>query len=213
MESFVIDPQNFKKTKKRRIIAIEGVVELAGAGLLPFLSNQDIQDRSKADLFAKMIVLFQIIWFGLQVISRLAAGLSVTPLEAHTAVHVCCTIVVYLLWLKKPYNVDTPMILKGSEIEDIVALFNFSEINSLVYQAHYEAYETAREIYFKGRYVRNTNNILDHDPTPEPPTRIGSERLIALYTTLDTSEDSWRYNTTHQATRSSNPLLLRRNAA
>ena len=76
---------------------LKAISSIAHAGLLPYLSSQDINDRSKADLFANVIVLSQIIWFGLQVISRLAAGLVVTPLKAHTAIHVACTIVVYLI--------------------------------------------------------------------------------------------------------------------
>lgn len=195
VEAVTIDPTSFVPKRTQRIITFDGVAELARAGLLPFLSKRDIKDRSKADIFAKMIVLSQIVWFGLQVISRLAEGLVITPLEAHTAVHVCCTIVVYVIWLKKPYNVDVPVMLKGKEVEDVVALFAFSEINGLVYQDRFKKYEVEREIYWRDRHVRNANNILDHDPPPNRPVRTRSEPLIRFYS----SEDNVPYTTTHAA--------------
>ena len=193
VKSLVTNPKTFATSQVHRIIAVDGLIKLARVGLLPSMSSQDIEDRSRADIFAKIFVLSQIIWFGLQVISRLATGLVVTPLEAHTAIHVACTIVVYLIWLKKPYNIDTPIILENNAIEDMVTLFTFSEINDLVYQDRYRKYETLRERYWKDRHVRNTNNILDHDPPPDPPTRIRSDRLISLYT----SEDSMGCSTAH----------------
>ena len=166
VDGTVTDPTTFETKQQRRIVTALGLELLARAGALPALSNQDIKDRSKADLFAKTIVLLQIAWFGLQVISRLAAGLAVTPLEAHTAVHVCCAIGLYLIWLKKPYNVDTPIVLKGDNIQDLVAWFTFLEVHLLVHQYRYKEYEDAREVYWKDRHVRNANNILDHDPPP-----------------------------------------------
>jgi hypothetical protein len=193
VNSLVTNPGTFTAVQAQRIVTVDGLIELARAGLLPSISAQDIKDRSKADVFAKIIVLFQITWFGLQVISRLAESLAVTPLEAHTAIHVCCTIALYLIWLKKPYNVATPTVLKGEAVEEMITLFTFSEVRNLVYQHRYKEYENTRERYWRDRHVRNTNNIPDHDPPPDPPIRLRSDRLINFYT----SEDSTRYTTAH----------------
>ena len=85
------------------------------------------------------------------------------------------------------------IVLENDTIEDVVALFTFSEINNLVYQHRYKEYETTRERYWRDRHVRNVNNILDHDPPPDPPARVRSGRLISFYTT----EESVGHNTAH----------------
>ncbi|KAF8861124.1 hypothetical protein BDZ45DRAFT_547428, partial [Acephala macrosclerotiorum] len=88
----------------RRLVKADGVLQLAKLGLIPSIDPEDISERSKADNIAKMFVLSQITWFALHVIGRLASDLPVTPLELHAAIHVACTIIIYLLWMKKPYG-------------------------------------------------------------------------------------------------------------
>ncbi|OQE26565.1 hypothetical protein PENSTE_c005G03676 [Penicillium steckii] len=87
-----------------RLVASEGVTVLAKTGYLPTIQANDVEERSKADLFAKMLVLIQILWFALQVVARLIQGITVTPLETHTAIHVGCAILLYAIWFNKPYN-------------------------------------------------------------------------------------------------------------
>ncbi|KAH9214341.1 hypothetical protein DL95DRAFT_281242, partial [Leptodontidium sp. 2 PMI_412] len=96
---------------ERRLVTTEGVIQLAKLGLIPSISTSEIQERSKADVIAKIFVLAQITWFGMQVVGRLAGKLPLTLLEVHTAVHVVCTIGIYLLWLKKPYDVLSSVVL------------------------------------------------------------------------------------------------------
>ncbi|PYI07768.1 hypothetical protein BO78DRAFT_312241, partial [Aspergillus sclerotiicarbonarius CBS 121057] len=90
----------------RRLVTAEGIAILATTGTLPNVSKKDIEERSKADVFAKVIVVFQILWFALQVLGRLFQRLPVTLLETHTTIHVGCAIVVYAIWLNKPYNLS-----------------------------------------------------------------------------------------------------------
>ncbi|KAL2838506.1 hypothetical protein BJX68DRAFT_272582 [Aspergillus pseudodeflectus] len=71
----------------RRILTPQAISILAKAGRLPIIESQEIEERSKADVFAKAAVVGQCLWFALQVIGRLFQGLSVTPLETHTAIH------------------------------------------------------------------------------------------------------------------------------
>jgi hypothetical protein len=72
IENEYFDQQNVK-VNIRGLVTAEGVFLLAKLGLVSDLGREDIEERSKADIFAKLFVLSQITWFGLQVISRLAS--------------------------------------------------------------------------------------------------------------------------------------------
>ncbi|KAK0507782.1 hypothetical protein JMJ35_009671 [Cladonia borealis] len=61
-----------------------GIVLLAEIGLLPRFSEQDAQDRSRADAIAKSISCLQASWFFIQGVARVCAGLPLTLLELHT---------------------------------------------------------------------------------------------------------------------------------
>ncbi|KAI4124324.1 MAG: hypothetical protein LQ347_005783 [Umbilicaria vellea] len=147
VESTYRDKQNQKVTM-RRLLTAEGIACLARVGLLPSVNHDDIEDRSKADMIAKMFVLSQVIWFGSQVVARLASKLPVTPLEGHTAVHVGCAIVMYLVWFKKPYNLIRSILLEGEDVADMAALFNFYDITRTVYARKEVAYAKEREAYW-----------------------------------------------------------------
>lgn len=67
--------------------------------LMP-VEGKRIQDKSKADLLQKCLVLFQATWMAVQCITRRALGLPLTVLEVHTMVHVLCAAVMYAFWLK-----------------------------------------------------------------------------------------------------------------
>lgn len=155
----------------RQLLTVEGIVCLARVGLLPSIHHDDIEDRSKANMIAKMLVLSQVIWFGLQVVGRLALKLPVTPLEGHTAVHVGCAIAMYLVWLKKPYNLTRSILLKGHAVADMAALFSFYGITCTMYAHKEAAYANDQEMYWKSHLVHASNNILDHDPPPMAPVK------------------------------------------
>jgi hypothetical protein len=99
-----------------------GVMELAARGLLPNLSRTMIRDKSKADTFTKLFVCFQAVWFFVQSIARLAGQLPLTLLEMCTLVHVVCVLVVYVLWIRKPYSVEHPTYVDNPEAVQLAAL-------------------------------------------------------------------------------------------
>ena len=84
---------------------------------LPFISEADIQDKSKASWFSKTLASIQILWFTLQLTGRAAQHLPAAPLETFTLAIVACTVISYALWWKKPLDVDTPMIIKDAAID------------------------------------------------------------------------------------------------
>lgn len=99
-----------------------GLRLLAERGHFIEVSDSDIRDKSKADIFAKCLVIFQVSWIALQSISRKATGYPLSPLEIHTLVHAACASIMYLLWFRKPLDVQAPTIVSKAGFEDLIAL-------------------------------------------------------------------------------------------
>ena len=100
----------------------------AGLGLLAErghffeVSDDDIRDKSKADIFAKCLVIVQVTWIAVQTISRKVAGYPLSPVEIHTLVHAACALVMYILWFHKPLDVQAPTVVSKAGFEDLTAL-------------------------------------------------------------------------------------------
>ncbi|KAL8939592.1 MAG: hypothetical protein Q9216_003272 [Gyalolechia sp. 2 TL-2023] len=109
---------------KVRIVLLTpmGVLQLARKGYFINVSDEDIKDKSKANLLAKGLVLLQISWMMFQCISRKAAGLPISVLEVHTLVHAACALIMYCLWFKKPMDVEEPTIISTAGFESEIAL-------------------------------------------------------------------------------------------
>ncbi|QIW97344.1 hypothetical protein AMS68_002862 [Peltaster fructicola] len=78
----------------------------------PSTTRAEIEDKSKADVFAKSITLMQTSWFLLQCFGRWAQHLPITTLELGTLAFVFCTIPTYYFWWHKPLDVSTPTVLQ-----------------------------------------------------------------------------------------------------
>ncbi len=99
-----------------------GLELLAERGHFIEVPDDDIRDKSKADIFAKCLVILQVSWIALQSISRKATGYPLSPLEVHTLVHAACASVMYILWFRKPLDVQAPTIVSTAGFEDLIAL-------------------------------------------------------------------------------------------
>ncbi len=99
-----------------------GLKLLAERGHFIEVSDDDIRDKSKANIFAKCLVILQVSWIAVQTISRKATGYPLSPLEIHTLVHAACALVMYLLWFRKPLDVQAPTIVSKAGFEDLTAL-------------------------------------------------------------------------------------------
>ncbi|KAG2123637.1 hypothetical protein BD769DRAFT_1653122 [Suillus cothurnatus] len=80
----------------------EGSVEM------PVIVEADIEDRSKGDALSKGIVILQLAWFILQLVSRYIQNLPITLLEFNTLALATLTGIAYGLWWKKPKDVKRP---------------------------------------------------------------------------------------------------------
>jgi hypothetical protein len=78
---------------------------------LPNIPTTNINDKSKDDFFVKLIAIFQVFWFVLQVIVRAAKGLNISQLEIAVTAFAVCAIITYLMILPKPKGVQVPVSL------------------------------------------------------------------------------------------------------
>ncbi|KAK1750401.1 hypothetical protein QBC47DRAFT_394004 [Echria macrotheca] len=78
---------------------------------LPSLTIDDITDRSKGDLFVKASALLQVTWLVVELLVRAVLHKPSSPLEIMTLSFAACAFVMYLLLIKHPKDVTTPIYL------------------------------------------------------------------------------------------------------
>jgi hypothetical protein len=83
--------------------------ELKGRIHWPNISEKEIEDRSKGDIFSKAFAILQTTWFITQCISRWVYGLVVTELELATLVFAALNGILYFFWWDKPLGVACPV--------------------------------------------------------------------------------------------------------
>ncbi|KAL2831449.1 hypothetical protein BDW59DRAFT_140181 [Aspergillus cavernicola] len=72
-------------------------------------TDRDIQDRVKADGFAKAFTVFQSTWVTVNIVARAGYSLPITPFEFSTIAYVACAIIAYALWWNKPQDMTVPI--------------------------------------------------------------------------------------------------------
>ncbi|KAJ4329266.1 hypothetical protein N0V84_000159 [Fusarium piperis] len=115
---------HFKDDRGRRSVrpSPETVSWLAKQNVWIDVSQKNIDDKSKADIFQKILVVIQVLWMLTQCIARSVYDLPLTLLEIHTMVHVACAIFLYICWFRKPLNVYEPVIYEGGPLIREIAL-------------------------------------------------------------------------------------------
>ncbi|KAK0383822.1 hypothetical protein NLU13_9733 [Sarocladium strictum] len=76
--------------------------------VFPQITNSEILDKSKSNGLAKLIVCLQALWFCVCVGGRLVQRLPLTVLELNTAAHCICTLLCYMFWWNKPFDIVEP---------------------------------------------------------------------------------------------------------
>ncbi|KAF3812130.1 hypothetical protein GCG54_00009814 [Colletotrichum gloeosporioides] len=85
------------------------------------LSEQDIQDKSKADWLLKSLAILQIVWLVLNVIVREVTGLAVTQLEIATAAFALMATLTYAASWWKPKDISEPTYTRRSSTGDWIS--------------------------------------------------------------------------------------------
>ncbi|KAI9754941.1 MAG: hypothetical protein M4579_004477 [Chaenotheca gracillima] len=106
-----------EKTKNRWKITPKGVIHLAEQGIFLEFSDEDIEDKSKSDAFAKVLVCIQVVWTFISITSRAIVGYPISLLELHTIVHVTSAVGMYIIWFNKPVGVRVPTQVTSEEID------------------------------------------------------------------------------------------------
>ncbi|KAF4616901.1 hypothetical protein D9613_008769 [Agrocybe pediades] len=98
--------------KKDRVLGWRTLMEYYRQGRLDLseVTEDRINDHSKADWFAKGLALLQMFWFVTQCIARfLDKHLILTEIELATAALALLSLVMYFLWWNKPFNAGVPI--------------------------------------------------------------------------------------------------------
>lgn len=87
----------------------KSVVTLVEHGHIELPLEEEIQDRSKTDWLAKILVMLQISWFMAQCIARGASRLPLSELEVLTLAYTIMNAGTYIAWWDKPRSVERPI--------------------------------------------------------------------------------------------------------
>ena len=93
------------------VLSPERFSDLLRAGKIEFptVTEEEIEDRSKADAFSKTIALGQTLWFVAQCIARRAQHLDLTLVELSTLSLAVLNGLMYYLWWNKSLDVRCPI--------------------------------------------------------------------------------------------------------
>ncbi|KAK0516317.1 hypothetical protein JMJ35_000920 [Cladonia borealis] len=90
----------------------DDIVKLRRQGALsrlPYISLEELQDRSKVDSFTRAIAVVQILWTVIQICTRAARHLAISQLEIAVAAFAASAIAIYGLNWDKPKGVQVPI--------------------------------------------------------------------------------------------------------
>ncbi|KAJ7752872.1 hypothetical protein B0H16DRAFT_780753 [Mycena metata] len=81
------------------------------------IKKADIEDKSKGDTLSKGVAIAQGLWFVTQCLARVSQHLPLTELEVSTLAFAVLSVIIRLLWLHKPLDVQQPIVVARSEVE------------------------------------------------------------------------------------------------
>ncbi|KAG2111467.1 hypothetical protein DEU56DRAFT_749569 [Suillus clintonianus] len=121
-----------------RTLLPDEVLELIRKGCIdaPTLTAKRIGDRSKGNAISKGLIIIQVAWFILQLMSRAIYHLETTELETGTLAFAVLNFLTYAVWWNKPLDVQCPypVYWKSTELkpEDHVHVYVCGSINYAV---------------------------------------------------------------------------------
>lgn len=87
----------------------------------PPILQDELKSRAKADWTVKLIAIFQILWFLVQILARATQHYHITSLEILTVAFVFCSIFIYAFSFGKPQDVEFPVFIEIPEaLHDII---------------------------------------------------------------------------------------------
>ncbi|KAL7788058.1 hypothetical protein V8C43DRAFT_288209 [Trichoderma afarasin] len=83
---------------------------------LPNITEEEIKDKSKGDVFVKFIALGQIVWSSIQIIVRAVRRLPVSPLEVAVVAFAISAVFIYCLYWNKPQRVGVTQTIRLKDV-------------------------------------------------------------------------------------------------
>jgi hypothetical protein len=98
------------KLAKSKFLLASEILALREQGMitLPYITKEEIMDKSKSDIFARVLAIGQTLWLVVQMIVRASRHLEVSQLEIGTAAFASCAVTIYALNWHKPKGVGVP---------------------------------------------------------------------------------------------------------
>jgi hypothetical protein len=90
----------------------QDIVLLRSKGLLPklpYITLEELNDKSKSDSLIRAITIVQIIWMVIQIIARAFRSLAISQLEVSVTAFATCAIILYGINWEKPKGVQVPI--------------------------------------------------------------------------------------------------------
>lgn len=75
---------------------------------LPNITLEEINDKSKSDMFVMVLAIGQFLWIVIQIILRAVMGLVISQLEVTVVAFSTCAVIIYILNWSKPKGVQVP---------------------------------------------------------------------------------------------------------
>jgi hypothetical protein len=112
--------------RSRLTLTYHAVVWMAKnrASLLPDISRQHIEDKSKAGGLGKFLTCWQATYFCAQCVFRLSRRYSISLLELNVFAHALCALILLWIWWDKPQGVQEPTLITDQDGMDICAYFS-----------------------------------------------------------------------------------------
>jgi len=104
--------------------------------LLPDISEKELKDKSKAGSLTKFVACIQATWFCLSCITRISQKLPVSMLEINTFAHALCTVVAYILWWRKRFDIEQPFVIREDRMTPLLAYMWMASVISSLPQPH-----------------------------------------------------------------------------
>ncbi|KAL8876517.1 MAG: hypothetical protein Q9198_005306 [Flavoplaca austrocitrina] len=178
--------------------------------ILPYVSPEQIKDKSKADGLKKTLVCAQATWFCVQCIARLAKSLPLSLLELNTVAHALCTLVIYLLWWHKPLDVEEPTLIIDPKLAPMLA---YMWMTSRIAAAEYVGYDIGGRLRDEFDCIWPFENPVVGDLIFKARTSNVSDPTTFAPIELPPKADSVPPNPSHQVSRPSSELFKPRNTA
>ncbi len=151
---------------------------------LPSISKKEIEDKSKADKFAKIFACGQILWLVLQCIGRAIQHLPITTLEIATLGFAIPSVATFALWFCKPADIEVPTFVPVAE-STVELLERLSPVKYAWRQTPLDFVDTINAPSITSEIILRTKHWPKRRIFVGPSTRIRNDVFALKYSKLD----------------------------